>query len=175
VKTMSYQTRDLRWLGTLMLAITVVAGCNRSGQPGTPASGTSLARVETSGGAAGEDVTVNVVLTDAEKDIVTVISELRFDSQAFTLEGCSAADEGPGSGGNKGLHCAQPKAGVMRCVVAGDLNVLTPNRVLYSCRLEVAPEGTPGSYRIELSGEAANTQYVDLPYEDSTDVTVGGS
>jgi hypothetical protein len=169
---------DQKFVSLILLLSCTAVGCSGSsgGSSGSAGPAPRLARVESTQGAPGQAVEVRFALGPDAKDIVTVISELRFDAEYFSLETCTVGEDvGPGSGADKGYSYGQPRQGVVRSVVAGNMNAILPDLSVYSCRLKVAADTPPGTYSIEVSGEAADKSYADVPYSASAQLVVGSS
>lgn len=110
-------------------------------------------------------VRVTVSSLSTAGPIVTLSGELDFDSSRLSLQGCAIApqiDENSASG--KSLSFAERSPGVVGTVVMGGLEVLPQSADLFACTFQPLPNAPTGSASIQVSGDVADTTFVDRPY-----------
>lgn len=101
-------------------------------------------------------------------DIVTVVSEIRYDAQVLRLKSCGS----DGARAGKQLHFRETEPGRVRAVLAGSLDPMPADSEVIACTFSIARKDV-GRTLIQASGEVADLQFVDRPFQLSREISLG--
>ncbi len=101
-------------------------------------------------------------------DIVTLIGEIRYDTQVLRLKTCAS----DGARAGKQLHFLEPEPGRVRTVLAGSLDPMPADSEVITCTFSIATKGA-GRTTVRASGEVADLQFVDRPFELVEEIALG--
>lgn len=120
---------------------------------------------------AGADVRVTLHSLPSRGPVVTIISELDYDSARLKMTRCGINPQiGEGSESAKVLHLAEPAPGLIRAVVAGTLAELPNAADVLACDFAVQPNASTGPTIIRVHGQVADTTFEDRSF--STEKTI---
>jgi len=125
------------------------------------------------GSASAGEARVSLEALPGGSTAVTVIGELDYDASRLQVKSCELNPAvAHGNLGDKTLSFGEPQPGMLRAVVAGNLDPLPPSTDVFTCTFAV-PAGTSGAVTIAAHGEVADASFVDRSFSATGTVTVG--
>lgn len=120
---------------------------------------------------AHDDVRVTMRSLPTSGPVVTIITQLDYDSARLKMKSCDISPEiGEGSKAAKVLHVAEPAPGLIRAVVAGTLEVLPKAGDVLACDFAVQPNAPAGPTTLRIHGDVADMTFEDRAF--STEKTI---
>jgi len=159
--------RALRFMGLAALAF-MVASCSQQSTP-APTTEQGIFAIEAQDAAPGGEAQVRVRSLPTSGTVVTVVSQLTYDSSRLKVKDCAI-----GTGGTVGkqLQWAEPQQGMVTAVVAGGLEPLPQESELLHCSFTVVP-GTSGSASLSIHGGVADKPYEEREFSAQGAVIIG--
>jgi hypothetical protein len=97
--------------------------------------------------------------------VVTIISELNYDSARLKMKQCGINPQiGDGTETAKVLHFAEPQPGLVRTVVAGTLAELPQAADVLACDFAVQPNAPAGPTIVRVHGQVADMTFEDRSF-----------
>lgn len=122
---------------------------------------------------AGRDVRVTLHSLPTSGPVVTIITELDYDSARLKMKSCGINPEiGEGSQSAKVLHMAEPAPGLVRAVVAGTLAELPQAADVLACDFAVQPDAPAGPTTVRVHGQVADTTFEDRSFSAEKTIVI---
>jgi len=132
----------------------------------------SILALEGAETAAG-DVRVTLRALDSAGPVVTIISQLEYDSARLKMTRCGLnPDIGTGSTTAKVLHVAEPVPGLVRAVVAGTLQALPQAADVLACDFAVRPHAPAGPTTVRAHGDVADNSFADRSFSAEKTIVI---
>jgi hypothetical protein len=121
----------------------------------------------------GDDVRVTLHSLPTSGPVVTIISELDYDSARLKMKQCGINPQiGDGTQTAKVLHFAEPKPGVVRTVVAGTLAELPQAADVLACDFAVQPNAPAGPTIVRVHGQVADMTFEDRDFSAEKTIVI---
>lgn len=117
-----------------------------------------------------EETRISLRALNRGGDIVTVVGEIHYDKDVLRLKECVS----DGARAGKQLHFLEPEAGRVRAVLAGSLDPMPANSEVIACIFAVSSKA-PRKTIVRATGEVADLNYVDRPFELIQEIELGRS
>ncbi len=152
-----------------MLALAACSG-GSNGSASAPQTQQGIFALQSQAASAGE-AKVSLHTLSSAGTIVTVVSEFNYDAQRLHMKNCQLNPAiGDGQTG-KALHVAEPSPGVLRAVVAGNLDAIPQPGDVFTCTFSVS--GSAGPVTVQAHGEVSDTTFEDRTFTTQTSINVG--
>ena len=113
----------------------------------------------------GDAVRVTLHSLPTSGPVVTIISELDYDTARLKVKRCGINPQiGDGTASAKVLHFAEPEPGVVRTVVAGTLAELPQAADVLACDFAVQPNAPAGQTIVRVHGQVADMTFEDRSF-----------
>jgi hypothetical protein len=158
----------------ILVAAAVLCGCSsgNSGSGGSAApSGNGIFSLQSQSAAPGGEARVSLRPSDTAGSIVTVISELDYDTAQMQMKKCELSASNASTG--KALQVAEPSPGVVRAVLAGDLAPVPLGADLITCTFAVPSNAAKGTVAVHAHGEVSDTTFEDRSFTVEGTVVIG--
>lgn len=116
-----------------------------------------------------EEARISLRALNRGGDIVTVVGEIRYDTTVLRLRECVS----DGARAGKQLHFLEPEPGRVRAVLAGSLDPMPADSEVIACTFAVS-NTSAGKTVVRATGEVADLNYVDRPFELTQEIALGG-
>ena len=121
----------------------------------------------------GDDVRVTLHSLPTSGPVVTIISELNYDTARLKVKRCGINPKiGDGTETAKVLHFAEPEPGVVRTVVAGTLAELPQAADVLACDFAVQPNAPAGPTIVRVHGQVADTTFEDRDFSAEKTIVI---
>lgn len=121
----------------------------------------------------GDDVRVTLHSLPSSGPVVTIITELSYDTARLKMKSCGINPEiGEGTTAAKVLHMAEPAPGLVRAVVAGTLAELPQAADVLACDFAVQPGAPAGPTTVRVHGQVADTTFQDRSFSAEKTIVI---